>query len=116
MAQFPGLYFKDYNQDNILEYLKSGKGNLSDYRRLYHPNYSENSIYAWMGCQNAEFRIKCRMYRNPAKKPSQIEKFHEDFVRLKLVQNQKKWRQNMEAIVILDLPQGEMNEIINGII
>lgn len=112
MSAQPGLYYADYNQDKILEYLKSKRGNLNDYQRDFHPNYHPNSIYAWMGVQDHEFRMQCRIYRNPAKKISQIEKFHEDYVRSKLIQNQRKWRQRMEEKVVLNLPTGINKECV----
>ena len=109
--KFYGVYYKDYDKNKILTYLKEGKGNLCDYRRLHHPEYAPNSIYAWMECQDTEFRIECRKHRNKNKKASAVNKFVEDQIRDNLIHNQKMWRQNLAEVVDL-IPGGKDNGFI----
>jgi hypothetical protein len=107
MSHKPGIYY-DYDQNDILNFLMERKGNLNDYQRTRRPELPPNSIYAWMGAQPTEFRVKCRAHRSPStKKAAQIEKFHCDLERLNLIQDQKNWRQSLPEVVTLF--KGDMN-------
>lgn len=108
MSKKPGLYYVNYDKNKILDFLKNRQGNLCDYQRTHHPEYNSESIYAWMQCQDTEFRIQCRMYRNPAKKVDQINKFQQDLDCLNKIQDQKRWRQSLPEHV--ELFKGEMNK------
>lgn len=96
-----GVYYKNYDAAAILAFVKAGKGTLSEYQRLHHPEYAPNSIYAWVTCQAAEYRTEIRKYRTGAKSAAQVNKFVEDQRRANLVHNQKMWRQALPNVVNL---------------
>lgn len=104
-------YAKNYNQEEILDWLKNGKGNLLDYQKKFKSDLNENSIFAWMEWQPEEFKKECRSYHvkkgNGHNMPEYIDA--ETKNRVRLIQNQKMWRQTLKEVVTL--PVGGVNEV-----
>ena len=107
-------YKDNYDTDKILAYMKEHKTNITDMRKTLYPHMGYGSIFHWFKWQTDDYKkqIKELSLKNYTPAP-QIVMEKQELERKKLIQNQKKWRQRVESLVILKLTKGVQNVNLN---